>query len=74
MLNPLLFQTGYDKAHAKHNLWGIIAPAESYAAKYGDNFSMPERIDDYPPISQDAINQTQKLETVWKIRIDDYAL
>ena len=28
----------------------------------------------YPPISQDAIDQTRKFKAVWKIRIKDYTL
>ena len=29
-LTPTLLQAGYDKAHAKHNLWGIISLATDY--------------------------------------------
>ena len=64
-LTPLLVQSGYNKAHAKHNLWGIIYLADAYAEKYGKVFATPERISAYPPISQDAIDQTQKIEAVW---------
>ena len=28
-LIPLLLTAGYDKAHAKHNLWGIIPPRQT---------------------------------------------
>ena len=73
-LTPLLLQAGYSKAHEKHNLWGIISPTDSYAAKYSKDFSLPERIGAYPSILQDAINQTQIFEDIWKIRIEDYAL
>ena len=63
-LTPLLVQSGYNKAHAKHNLWGIIYLADAYAEKYGKPFATPERIGAYPPISQESINQTHKLEAV----------
>ena len=73
-LTPLLLQAGYNKAHAKHNLWGTIAPADAYAEKYGKPFTTPERIGTYTPNSQDAINYTQKLKAVCKICIEYYAL
>ena len=72
-LTPLLLQAGYNKAHAKHNLWGIIAPTEAYIVKYGEPFDIPERISAYPPILQYTIDQTRKLKAVWNICIKDYA-
>ena len=38
-LTPLLLQAVYNKAHAKHNLWGIIYPKAAYSAKYGEPFA-----------------------------------
>ena len=72
-LTSLLLQGGYDKAHAKHNIRGIIAPTDACAENYGDPFATPECIGDYPPILQDAIDQNLKLDSVWKIHIKDYA-
>ena len=71
-LTTLLLQVGYDKAHAKQNLWGIIYPVGNYTANYGDPFATSKRIHAYPPISQEAIDQTRKLEALWKIHIKDY--
>ena len=73
-LTPLLLQVGYNKSHAKHNLWGVIAPEYAYVSNYSGTFAPPKRIGAYPPISQDAIDHTRKLEDVWKIRIGYYAL
>ena len=39
--------------------------------KYGKDFATPERIGAYPPILKEGIDKTQKLEAVWKIRIED---
>ena len=58
MLTPLLLQAGYDKTHAKHNLWGIIAPKAAYTTKHGEYFAITKRIDASPPIYQDAKDQT----------------
>ena len=63
-ITPLLLQVGYNKSHAKHNLWGIIPPADAYATKYGEAFTTLKRISAYSPILQDAIYQTQKLESI----------
>ena len=63
-LIPLLLPAGYNKAHAKYNLWGIIPPADAYATKYGEAFTTLKRISAYSPILQDAIYQTQKLESI----------
>ena len=63
-INPILLQAGYNKAHAKHNLWGITSQYNVHATKYGEDVVMTKRIGIYPPVSQDAINQTQKLDSV----------
>ena len=55
-ITPLLLQVGYNKAHAKHNLWGIIAPAGACVENYGEPFAPPKNIGAYPPILQEAID------------------
>ena len=55
-ITPLLLQVGYNKSHAKHNLWGIIAPAGACAENYGEPFAPPKNIGAYPPILQEAID------------------
>ena len=49
-ITPLLLQVGYNKSHAKHIIWGIIATADAYTSKYSDIFATPERISAYPSI------------------------
>ena len=73
-LIPLILQSGYNKDHAKPNLWVIITSANAYAKKYDGTFVTTKCIGTYPPILQDAIDQTWKIEAVWKICIEDYAL
>ena len=74
-LTPPLSSRRAMTRHMKNKNSGASSPpADSYTGKYGKAFATPEPIDAYPPISQDAINQTRKLKAVWKISIEDYSL
>ena len=73
-LAPILLQAGYDKSHAKHNLWGIISPAVDYLEVYKKASVVPERIGAYPKISKEEKYQTERLKAIWKMRLKDYTL
>ena len=73
-LTPILLQAGYNKSHAKHNVWVIIAPTADYLEAYKQAFVVPERIVAYPKIPKEEKDQTQRLVAIWKLCLKDHAL
>ena len=47
VLTPILLQIPFDEAEAKNNLIGIILSDVKYTTKYGQAFSLPQRVGAY---------------------------